>query len=84
VVTVFPFIAAHKSHIFLKPNTTKRAALAYGFDFKYASTPSWAVYSSLLAFAAKIAEDQRELFPRDMIDIQSFIWVIGSDEYRSM
>ena len=25
----------------------------------------------------------RDLRPRDMIDIQSFIWVQGSDEYKS-
>ena len=25
--------------------------------------------------------DLRDLRPRDMIDIQSFIWVQGSDEY---
>jgi hypothetical protein len=84
VVTVFPFIAAPRDHIFLKPNTTKRAAREYGFDFQYSSTPSWRVYSNLLAFAAKIGEDHADLGPRDMIDIQSFMWVIGSDEYRNM
>ena len=35
----------------------------------------------LLAFAARIRVDLRDLRPRDMIDIQSFIWVQGSDEY---
>ena len=27
------------------------------------------------------ARDQPDLRPRDMIDLQSFIWVMGSDEY---
>jgi len=84
VVTIFPFIAQPDVHIFLKPNTTKRAAAEYGFEFKYSLTPSWEVYSSLLRFAEKIRKDQRDLAPRDMIDLQSFIWVIGSDEYRHM
>ena len=84
VVTIFPFIAQPDVHIFLKPNTTKRAAAEYGFEFKYSSTPSWEVYSSLLRFAEKIRKDQRDLGPRDMIDLQSFIWVTGSDEYRHM
>jgi hypothetical protein len=26
--------------------------------------------------------DQGDLKPRDMIDLQSFIWVMGSDEYE--
>lgn len=84
VVTIFPFIAEPGEHIFLKPNTTKRAAQEYSFDFTYSSTPSSAVYASLTEFAEKIRADQIDLGPRDMIDIQSFIWIIGSDEYRNM
>jgi hypothetical protein len=34
------------------------------------------------AFAEAVRRDQRELKPRDMIDLQSFIWVQGSDEYE--
>jgi len=84
VATVFPFIAEPSKHIFLKPNVTKRAASEYGFDFKYNSRPSWEVYSQLLKFAGQIATDNADLKPKDMIDIQSFIWAIGSDEYRAM
>ena len=29
-----------------------------------------------------VQRDVRDLRPRDMIDIQSFIWVQGSDEYE--
>jgi hypothetical protein len=81
VVTVFGFIGLPKKHIFLKPTVTRRAAMAYGFDFHYESRPSWETYASLLAFAATVRRDLRDLRPRDMIDIQSFIWVQGSDEY---
>ena len=81
VVTVFPFIAVPTEHIFLKPNVTRRAAAAYGFDFKYRSRPGIETYSSLLQFAAKLKKDLRPLKPKDMIDIQSFMWVLGSDEY---
>jgi hypothetical protein len=81
IVTVFPFIASPDRFIFLKPNVTKRAAEAYGFEFNYNSRPSWKVYSSLLEFAERIRSDLRQMRPKDMIDIQSFIWVLGSDEY---
>jgi len=31
--------------------------------------------------ARVVSRDLRDLRPRDMIDIQSFLWVQGSDEY---
>lgn len=82
LVTVFGFIAQPESHIFLKPLVTRAAARAYGFDFQYASRPNWNTYASLLEFGACIWRDQKRLKPRDMIDVQSFIWVQGSDEYN--
>lgn len=81
VVTVFGFIAQPEVHVFLKPMVTKRAAEAYGFDFVYRSRPNWETYASLLAFADRVRKDVRDLRPKDMIDIQGFIWVQGSDEY---
>ncbi|HEX8247117.1 MAG TPA: hypothetical protein VF599_02950 [Pyrinomonadaceae bacterium] len=82
IVTVFGFIAQPKKHIFLKPKVTQAAARAYGFDFQYQSKLSWDTYASLLEFAETIRRDLADLKPRDMIDVQSFIWVLGSDEYR--
>jgi hypothetical protein len=81
VVTVFGFIGRPDAHIFLKPNVTRTAAARYGFDFDYRSKPSWRTYDSLLDFASVVRRDLRDLKPRDMIDLQSFIWVQGSDEY---
>jgi hypothetical protein len=82
LVTVFGFIAQPGTHIFFKPLTTRAAARAYGFDLPYNSRPNWNTYSGLLELAARVRRDQRALGPRDMIDIQSFLWVQGSDEYR--
>src|SRR5688572_24458183 len=81
LATVFGFIAQPDQHIFFKPIVTRRAAKAYGFDLAYSPRPSWAVYASLLEFAENVRRDTRDLGPRDMIDLQSFIWVQGSDEY---
>ena len=81
VLTVFGFLAQPDRHMFLKPNVTRRAAAAYGFNFLYHSRPAWKTYECLLAFADQVRKDQRALRPRDMIDLQSFIWVQGSDEY---
>jgi hypothetical protein len=81
LVTVFGFIAQPDRHIFLKPNVTRIAARAYGLDFQYKSRPSWETYAGFLEFAELIRRDQSDLKPRDMIDLQSFMWVQGSDEY---
>ena len=82
IVTVFGFVAQPETHFFLKPNVTRTAARGYGFDFQYTSQPNWESYRSLLAFADKVARDQRDLRPRDLIDVQSFLWVQGSEEYE--
>jgi hypothetical protein len=82
VVTVFGFIARPDTHIFLKPNVTRLAAREYGFNFQYQSRPSWKTYANFLKFAAVVRRDLDDLQPRDMIDIQSFMWVMGSDEYE--
>ena len=81
VLTVFGFLARPDEHVFLKPNVTRIAAREYGFDFRYRSRPEWETYASLLALAARVRRALRDLRPRDMIDVQSFLWVQGSDEY---
>lgn len=81
LVTVFGFIAQPDRHMFMKPNTIRAAAKIYGYDLPYQSRPSWDTYSSLLDFSARVARDLKDLQPRDMIDLQSFLWVQGSDEY---
>jgi hypothetical protein len=83
VITVFGFLARPRLHCYLKPMATRRAAEAYGFDFAYSSRPSWDTYSSLLELC-RVARDDlvaAGLRPRDQIDVQSFLWVVGSDEY---
>jgi hypothetical protein len=82
IVTVFGFIAQPEHHIFVKPNTLRAAARAYGFDLEYQSRPNWSTYSQLLELGARVRSEQRDLRPRDMIDIQSFLWVQGSAEYE--
>lgn len=84
IVTVFGFLAQPDTHIFLKPNITKNAAASYGARFAYTSRPGSHTYVSMLAFAERVRSDLSELRPRDMIDLQSFIWVLGSDEYPEL
>jgi hypothetical protein len=79
--TVFGMLAQPRDHIFFKPGVTQVAAERWGFPLAYHPRPGWAGYQQLLAFAASVRRDIRDLGPRDMFDVQSFLWVLGSDEY---
>jgi hypothetical protein len=81
LATVFGFIAQPDAHFFLKPMVTREAARRYGETLTYSPRPSWRVYSDVLGFVGCVRRDVRDLRPRDMIDIQSFLWIQGSDEY---
>jgi hypothetical protein len=78
---VFGFIARPDEHFFFKPTVTREAARRYGVELPYASRPSWPIYRSLLDFVDQVRADISNLRPRDMIDLQSFLWVHGSEEY---
>jgi len=81
VATVFGFLAQPKIHFFLKPNVTRSAFSQYGLPFAYVSRPNGTTYSELLALTRTVKRDLAAMRPRDLIDIQSFLWVQGSDEY---
>ena len=81
VVTVFGSMARPKVHLFVKPLTIRRAAEAYAFDLTYRPAPGWSTYGGVLELARTVRADLAGLRPRDQIDIQSFLWVLGSDEY---
>ena len=81
LATVFGFIAEPKEHFFFKPTVTRAALLRCGLPLGYASRPSWPVYKALLDSVRKVRLEIADMRPRDMIDLQSFLWVQGSDEY---
>jgi hypothetical protein len=79
--TVFGFLARPRTHVFLKPKAMQQAARQYGKELDYSPRIAWRTYTSMLRFCAEVGEDLTDLRPRDQIDIQSFLWIIGSDEY---
>jgi hypothetical protein len=83
VVTVFGSIARPRTHLFVKPRTIRAAAEAYAFELAYRPGPNWPTYAGVLDLARTVRHDLADLGPRDQIDIQSFLWVLGSDEYAA-
>jgi hypothetical protein len=79
VVTYLPFLWRPQEHMFLKPEATKDFAARIGHRLAMVYEPRLdiAVYDSLLDLAARTAEELADLQPRDRIDVQSFIWVVG-------
>jgi len=79
VATYLPFLWRPEAHMFLKPEVTKDFAARVGHRFASAYEPRLRldVYRSLLDLAAESEAELADLGPRDRIDVQSFIWVVG-------
>jgi hypothetical protein len=81
---VFSFLAFPDSHIFfVKPEVTKLAAKVCRKDIRYVPEVNWTTYAEVLRLAEDIKtrliqRGQENLIPKDMIDVQSLIWVIGA------
>ena len=79
LVTYLPFLWRPETHVFLKPQVTQDYAERVGHPFAelYGSELRPQVYESLLDLYAKTRVAIADLGPRDNIDVQSFIWVVG-------
>lgn len=77
--TYLPFLWSPNTHMFLKPEVTKKFASRVGHSFAndYESRLDPRVYDSLLDLAGETEREIRPLGPEDRIDVQSFIWVVG-------
>jgi hypothetical protein len=53
-----------------------------GLAFDYQPRPNWKTYAEALHLAKRLKIELHDLGARDMIDIQSFLWVQGSAEYE--
>jgi len=82
VVTYLSYLWRPEEHIFLKPEVTKDFAerVGHGLAHSYSAELDFGVYEDLLDLAQAIRQSVIDLEPRDMIDIQSVIWVVG--DYR--
>lgn len=85
VVTYLPFLWRPEEHMFLKPEVTKDFAARVGHRFAsdYEPRLNIGVYESLLDLANKTTTELADLKPRDRVDVQSFIWVVGDYKEES-
>lgn len=76
VITYLPFLWEPSAHFFLKPTMITHFASRVGHRFAddYSADLDLSVYQSLLDLAAEVKAKVADLEPRDMIDVQSFMW----------
>ena len=82
IATYFPFMASPDKYMFVKPTITKHAAELCGFEINYKPELNWLTYKSVLDLSDYLLKELSKLSPRDMIDVQSFMWCISPGTYK--
>lgn len=77
--TLFSFIRYPLEKVFIKPTVIQNVAKALHWRINYKSEPNWLTYSAIVRFYQHLNMSLVEegLVPRDMIDVQAFICLVG-------
>jgi hypothetical protein len=81
--TYFLFIVHPDKYMFVKPNMTQHASASCRFEINYKPQLNWLTYNKVLTFSCHLFRELSDLKPRDMIDVQSFMWCIAPRKCRS-
>jgi hypothetical protein len=77
--TLFGFIRFPLENAFIKPTATQNAARALCWRIGYKPEPNWRTYTAVLRLYnhVRMSLVEEGLLPRDMIDVQAFLWSVG-------
>lgn len=77
--TLFNFIRYPQKHALIKPAVIQNAAKALCWRINYKAEPNWKTYDAVLRLYSYVRTNLLEegLIPRDLLDVQSFVWAIG-------
>ena len=83
-MTYLPFLWRPNEHVFLKPTMIQDFAERVGHRFASVYRPDLdiEVYDTLLDLAEETRAKLADMAPRDMIDIQSFMWTVVKYEEK--
>ena len=81
VATYFLFFMYPDRHMFVKPTITQNAAEVCAYEINYRPEVNAKTYRSIVDFSSHLKDSISELEPRDMIDVQSFMWCIAPGTY---
>lgn len=77
IASYFQFLIHNENHIFIKPSITQNIAEIAAYDIEYSSKLNWNTYHKVQKFANYFKNNLQSLNPKDMIDVQSFIWCVS-------
>lgn len=77
--TLFGFIHQPRENAFVKPTVIQNAARALCWRIGYKPEPNWKTYDAVLRLLGYVRANLLEegLMPRDLMDVQSFVWAVG-------
>lgn len=77
--TLFSFIRYPQQHTFIKTTLIQNAAKALCWRIGYKPEPNWKTYDAVLRLYSYVRTNLLEegMMPRDMIDVQAFVWSIA-------
>lgn len=76
--TLFSFIRYPQAHAYIKPTVIQNSAKALCWRINYKPEPNWKTYDAVLRLYSYVRTNLLEegMMPRDLIDVQSFIWSV--------
>ena len=77
VISYFLFIRFPDKYMFVKPTIMQHLSDLCRFEINYKPQPNWITYKCILDFSNYLMYELSALQPRDMIDVQSFMWCIA-------
>lgn len=84
IASYYLFLTHPDKYMFVKPTVTQAVADLSAFDISYTPKLNWNTYSKVLKLSEYLKQELRELKPKDMIDVQSFMWcILRSEEEES-
>lgn len=81
ILTCFRFLLHPNVDVLIKPANLAKAAELARFEINYRPELNWLTYHSVMNFYGYVRQQIADLQPRDMIDVQNFIWCIDPDQY---
>lgn len=78
IISYFLFVSKPGKYMFVKPTVTQYASEMMRFEIHYQPELNWVTYDSVLKLSELLQTKltEAEIVPRDMIDVQSFMWAI--------
>ena len=77
--TLFSFIRHPQQFAFIKPTAIQNSARALCWRINYKADPNWKTYDAVIRLYSYVRTNLLEegLMPRDLIDVQAFIWSVA-------